>query len=81
MRGGYLASGPDIISRGFVYVKENEELVESAKAVAESVIESRLSRKTRDWAEIKNALREETAKFIYKETKRKPMILAVLMEV
>ena len=81
MRGGYLVSGPDIISRGFVYVKENEELLEGAKAVSESVIESRLSKKTRDWAEIKNALREETARYIYKETKRKPMILAVLMEV
>ena len=55
--------------------------MESAKALAERVIENRLSRKTHDWAEIKNALREEVARFIYKETKRKPMILAVLMEV
>ncbi|MBR5140082.1 MAG: ribonuclease J [Clostridia bacterium] len=81
MRGGYVASGPDIISRGFVYVKESEELMEGARAVAEKVIENRLSKKNHDWAEIKNALREETAKYIYKETKRKPMILAVLMEV
>ena len=81
MRDGYLVSGPDIISRGFVYVKESEELMEGAKVVAEKVITARLSKKTRDWAEIKNALREEAAKFIYKETKRKPMILAVLMEV
>jgi ribonuclease J len=55
--------------------------VEGAKAVAERVIASKLGRKAHDWADIKNALREETAKFIYKETKRKPMILAVLMEV
>ena len=81
MRDGYLVSGPDIISRGFVYVKESEELMEGAKAVAEKVIATKLGKKTRDWADIKNSLREETAKFIYKETKRKPMILAVLMEV
>jgi len=81
MRDGYLVSGPDIISRGFVYVKESEELMEGAKAVAEKVIAAKLGKKTRDWADIKNSLREETAKFIYKETKRKPMILAVLMEV
>ena len=81
MRDGYIVSGPDIISRGFVYVKEAEELMEGAKAVAEKVIENRLSKRNHDWAEIKNALREEVAKFIYKETKRKPMILAVLMEV
>ena len=81
MREGYLVSGPDIISRGFVYVKESEVLVDGAKAIAEKVIENKLSKRNHDWAEIKNALRDETAKFIYKETKRKPMILAVLMEV
>ena len=81
MRDGYLVSGPDIISRGFVYVKEAEGLMDEAKALAERVIESKLNKRARDWAEIKSALRDETAKFIYKETKRKPMILAVLMEV
>ena len=81
MRERCLVSGPDIISRGFVYVKESEGLVEGAKVIAESVIENKLSKRNHDWAEIKNAIRDEMAKYIYKETKRKPMILAVLMEV
>jgi ribonuclease J len=79
-RGGYLVSGPDIISRGFVYVKESEGLVEGAKAVSEKVINNHLSRKVCDWAQIKGALRDEVSRYIYKETKRKPMILAVLLE-
>ncbi len=79
-RGGYLVSGPDIISRGFVYVKEAEALVDTAKALAERVISTQLSKKVHDWAQIKNALRDEVARYIYKETKRKPMILAVLLE-
>ena len=81
IRDRYLVSGPEIISRGFVYVKESEELVSGARAVCERVINLHLSKKNFDWAQIKNALREETSKYIYKETKRKPMILAVLMEV
>jgi ribonuclease J len=80
-RGGYLVSGPDIISRGFVYVKESEGLVEGAKAVSEKVINNHLSRKVCDWAQIKGALRDEVSRYIYKETKRKPMILPVIMNV
>ncbi|MBO5879702.1 MAG: ribonuclease J [Clostridia bacterium] len=80
-RDKYLVSGPDIISRGFVYVKESEELVDGAREVAESVINSKITKKNCDFAQLKNSLREEVGKYIYKETKRKPMILAVIMEV
>ena len=80
LRGGYLASGPDIISRGFVYVKEAEELMENARKVAESTLIRALSRRTVDRVQIKNMIRDELSKFIFKETKRRPMILSVLME-
>lgn len=80
LRGGYLASGPDIISRGFVYVKESEELMENARKVAESTLIRALSRRTVDRVQIKNMIRDELSKFIFKETKRRPMILSVLME-
>ena len=80
LRGGYLASGPDIISRGFVYVKEAEELMENARKVAEGTLIRALSRRTVDRVQIKNMIRDELSKFIFKETKRRPMILSVLME-
>ena len=80
LRGGYLASGPDIISRGFVYVKESEELMENARKVAEGTLIRALSRRTVDRVQIKNMIRDELSKFIFKETKRRPMILSVLME-
>ena len=77
----YVVSGPDIVSRGFVYVKESEELVAGARAAAEAALEKSLRSRQIDFAQIKNNIRDELAKFIYRETKRKPMILPVLMEV
>ena len=77
----YVVSGPDIVSRGFVYVKESEELVEGARAAAEAALEKSLRSRQIDFTQIKNNIRDELAKFIYKETKRKPMILPVLMDV
>ena len=81
LRGGYVITGPDIISRGFVYVKESEELMDEAREVAMAALEGSMTRRGADRAQIKGAVREELAKFILKRTKRKPMILAVLMEV
>lgn len=81
MDGGLVISGPDIVSRGFVYVKESEELMRTAKAVAETALERALSKRTRDYTAIKTFIRDDLAKFIYKETKRKPMILPVIMDV
>ena len=80
MHSGYLVSGPDIISRGFVYVKESEELMDEARKVAETSLGEALMRKHIDRQQIKGAMRDELAKFIYKKTKRKPMIIPVLME-
>ena len=79
--GGMIVSGPDIVSRGFVYVKESEDLMRDAKRVAEAALERALRGGRRDYANIKGAVRDELAKFIFKETKRKPMILSVIMDV
>ena len=74
-------SGPDIVSRGFVYVKESGDLVDKTRAVANTALEKMLDRGIRDMMQIKNSIRDDVAKFIYKETKRRPMILPILMEV
>ena len=76
-----LFSGPDIVSRGFVYVKESSDLVEKTKKIAENTLNKMLDSKTRDINQIKTAIKDDVAKFIFKETKRKPMILPILMEV
>ncbi len=79
--GSYVVSGPDIISRGFVYVKESEELLERARQVAEATLNKVVSKKYEDRMQIKGVIRDELAKFIFKETKRRPMILPIIMEV
>ncbi len=79
--GSYIVSGPDIISRGFVYVKESEELVERARLLAEATLNKAISRKYGDRMQIKGVIRDELAKFIFKETKRRPMILPIIMEI
>ena len=78
---GFLVSGPDIVSRGFVYVKESEDLMKGVKAVAQQSIERILSKKLNDWTHIKNIIRDDLAKYIYRETKRKPMILPIIMDI
>ena len=77
----YIVSGPDIVSRGFVYVKESEELMARARKVAESALEKAIAKGGRDFAAIKNAVRDDLTKFFFKETKRKPMILTIIMGV
>jgi ribonuclease J len=78
---GEIVSGPDVVSRGFVYVKESEELMGRVKEIAFTSIEKVMSKKTRDFAQIKSNIRDDVAKFIFKETKRKPMILPVIMDI
>ena len=78
---GYVVSGPDIVSRGFVFVKENEELMASAKEVAIKVFNSQYDRKYRDWNSLKTKLRDELSKLMYEKTKRSPMILPIFMEI
>ena len=79
--GGYIVSGPEIISRGFVYVKESEALVERARRVAEATLTRATSKGYDDRIQIKGLIRDELSKFIFKETKRRPMILPVIMEI
>lgn len=78
---GEIVSGPDIVSRGFVYVKESEDLMNRVRELAVESISRVMSKKTRDWAAIKGIIRDDLAKFIFKETKRKPMILPVIMDI
>ena len=77
---GNLISGPDIVSRGFVYVRDSEELMEEAREVVDDALDSVLDRRGADWAKIKNAIRDELGDFLWKRTKRNPMILPILME-
>ncbi len=74
-------SGPDIISRGFVYVRESEEMMEEARARAGRALEDALADGTTDWIQLKNAVREALSKYFFNKTKRKPMILPVIMNV
>jgi ribonuclease J len=73
-------SGPDIVSRGFVYVKESEELMKRAREISSAAIERALGKRGCDYTYLKTVIRDDLAKFIYKETKRKPMILPVIMD-
>ncbi len=78
---GALVSGPDIITRGFVYVKESEGLMEELRTVALEALERCQERNTADWASIKSTIKNDLSGFLYKKTKRNPMILPVIMEV
>ena len=79
--GGYIISGPDIVSRGFVYVKESEELMAEVKHIAEDALNRALGGRVTDWAYIKGVIKDDLAKFIFRSTKRKPMILPIIMDV
>lgn len=78
---GTLLSGPDIVTRGFVYVKESEELIAELQTLASQVLYDCESRRITDWATIKSSVKGEIASFLYKKTKRNPMILPIIMEV
>lgn len=78
---GEICSGPDIISRGFVYVRESENLIESARKVAEDRLNKCKRENMRDWSGMKNAVRSDLQNFIYQQTKRNPVILPIFMEV
>ena len=78
---GELVSGPDIITRGFVYVKESESLMEELRDVALEALGTCQIRGITDWATIKSAMKSEMSRYLYRKTKRNPMILPVIMEV
>lgn len=78
---GQLVSGPDVVSRGFVFVKESEELIEEAKNTAYETMMKCYDRNIYDWNTIKNRVRDDVSKLMYERTKRSPMILPILMEI
>ncbi len=78
---GSVITGPDIITRGFIYVKESEELMDSLQEVAMEAIERCQRKNIRDWATIKSAIKNDLSGYLYKTTKRNPMILPVISEV
>ena len=78
---GSVITGPDIITRGFIYVKESEELMEELRAVVMEAIDRCSRKRTRDWATIKSAIKNDLSGYLYKTTKRNPMILPVIMEI
>lgn len=78
---GYIVAGPDILTRGFVYAKESEELLDDAREVARYAIENCLTNNVRDWNSIKSSVRDEVSRLMYERTKKSPMILSIIMEV
>ncbi|MCR1897959.1 ribonuclease J [Irregularibacter muris] len=79
-KGGVVA-GPDIISRGFVYVRESGDLIEEAKSVVKDALSKCQEKQITEWSTIKSAIRDSLRQFLYEQTKRKPMILPIIMEV
>ncbi|WP_099468891.1 ribonuclease J [Konateibacter massiliensis] len=74
-------AGPDIVSRGFVYVRESEGLMEEARQVVSDALDSCISKNVSDWGKIKNTVKDSLSDYIWKKTKRNPMILPIIMEV
>ena len=81
LKEGILMSGPEIISRGFVYVRESEELINGAKEICQRAIIDALDNDINDWGELKNIMKNVLAKYIFNKTKRKPVILPILMDI
>lgn len=76
-----LVSGPDIVSRGFVYVRESDELLDEARLLVNDAVQKCLDRGQTDWGKLKSTIKEILGDFVWKKTKRRPMILPIIMEV
>lgn len=76
-----IVAGPDIVSRGFVYIKEADQMLEETRQVSEDVIEQLQCRGVSDWGKYKNSIKDSISDYVWKKTKRRPMILPVIMEV
>ena len=76
-----ILAGPDIVSRGFVYVRESESLIEEARQVVWEALDGCLGRGISDWGKLKNVVRDSLNDYLWKKTKRSPMILPIIMEV
>ena len=80
-RTGQVMAGPDLVSRGFVYVRESEQLMDEARRLVSQCFERCAAENVRDWNSVKTRVREALSSYIYRKTKRSPMILPILMEV
>jgi ribonuclease J len=78
---GIVAAGPDLVSRGFVYVRESEDLMVEARRVVKETLEACEAKKIKDWSAIKSNIRDDLRTFLYTTIKRNPMILPIIMEV
>ena len=78
---GQVVTGPDIVSRGFVYVRESEKLIDDARAIARSVLEECCREHAHDWTAMKTKVRDELSHMLFQKTKRSPMILPIIMDV
>ena len=75
-----IISGPEIISRGFVYVRESEALIDRSTEIVRMIVEQSIKEYSIEWSMLKQNIRELLGQFLYEETKRKPMILPIIME-
>ncbi len=78
---GQVLAGPDIVSRGFVYVRGSESLMDEAKKVLDGTMDYCMSKNITDWGRIKTEIKDELGEFVWKKTKRRPMIMPIIMEV
>ena len=78
---GQVLAGPDIVSRGFVYVRNSESLMDEAKTVLDKTMDYCMDHNITDWGKIKNEVKDALGDFVWKETKRRPMIMPIIMEV
>ena len=78
---GQVLAGPDIVSRGFVYVRNSESLMDEAKSVLNATMDYCMEHNITDWSKIKNEIKDSLGDFVWKETKRRPMIMPIIMEV
>jgi ribonuclease J len=78
---GQILSGPDIISRGFVYVRESEELMDEARSVVREALDECESRSISEWSYIKTMIKDTLRDYLWQKTKRSPMILPIIMDI
>ncbi len=78
---GQVLAGPDIVSRGFVYVRGSESLMDEARQVLEGTMQQIVDKRITDWGKIKTEIKDALGEFVWKETKRRPMVIPIIMEV
>ncbi|MDE6687649.1 MAG: ribonuclease J, partial [Lachnospiraceae bacterium] len=79
--GEQVLAGPDIVTRGFVYVKESDEILEEMRSVVNATMYDMMISNVRDWGKIKNNIKDAVGDYVWKKTKRRPMILPVIMAI